>query len=421
MTRPSTTNGRRIADRTRELARELAVARARYWASLLARPQLCPPIVATLLHDPDPRQRLALAGWERRLVVLCGLARRMVATRRVADARAYARAVDRAAQWLAGLDLDCRIVNACADAIALWSGRRLPAGHRWAGERLFRPRARSRAWGQYWQGVEHGRRLRERLRNEIVTLNEGLVIHYVGSRDLWKIRDHAEGRSSLAREDLQQHAREGLMVAAARFDPEMIAPRTGRLIQFSTYATHWMRHYVDRAYQVGAQQVRLPLDLQVCCYKLARVLQQHPEIELDELARLAKLTPAKARKALGHMGWRMASMDAPLGRVEGRSVTLADLTPDQRYQGDERQGFTLEAAPGLDEQLDQDRVTVRMLVLLEGLEPEDASIVRELYGFEGEAQTAHQIARRRQVPRERIEQIHHRALATMRAQIETTT
>jgi RNA polymerase primary sigma factor len=324
----------------------------------------------------------------------------------VADRRRYELAVQRAAQHLAAVDLDCTAVQGCADAIALWSGRRLPEGHRWAGHRLYPPRTQSRAWSTYWRAVEHARRQREGLRNSIVTLNEGLVIHYVQSRDQWKIRDHDQGRSCLAWDDLLQHGREGLMVAASRYDPNKVAPRTGRLIRFSTYATWWIRHHVDRAYQQGAAQIRLPLDVQVSVYKLSRVLDQGEHLTLEQLAQRARLTPAKARKALSFMGWRVDSLDAPVGREEGRTFTLADLVPDD--------------APGQDEALDRERVAVRLLALLDGLDPESQAIVGELYGFGGDPQTPQQIARRRQVPRERVDQIHTRALASLRGALQET-
>lgn len=431
MTRRSTPNGRAIAARTRELARALAEARVRYWASLLARPQLCAPIVWAVKLEVET------GGWDQRLAVLVRLARRKVETRRVADAQRYERACLRAAEWLSLQDLDCKVANACTDAIALWSGRRLPPGHRWAGERICPPRTYSQTWRRYWQGVEHGRRERERLRNAIVTLNEGLVIHYVQSRGQWMIRDGENGRSSLDRSDLQQHAREGLMVAANRYDPEKKAPRTGGLIQFSTYATWWMRHHVDRAYQQGAAQIRVPLATQVLAYKVSRLLDRWPDAGPEQLAmRLwssrknatpwPQLEPKvrareveRAAEALTCIGWHYASLDAPMGHQEGRALTFADMTPDQAVHGDERRGFSRVPAAWLDEQLDQDRVLVRMLAMLDGLDPEARDVVGAAFGFDGEPQTLAQIARRRQIPRERVEQIHHRALATMRAHLET--
>lgn len=404
MTRRSTPNGRAIADQTRALARELATARVQLWTSLLARPQLSGPVVSAVLDEPDPRRRLDLRGWERRLATLVSLARRAVTTRRVGDRRRYEAAVGRAAQRLAAVDLDCTAVLGCTDAIALWSGRRLPEGHRWAGHRLHPARTQSRAWLTYWRAVEHARALRQRARNAIVVLNEGLVIHFVASRGQWMIRDAENGRSALDRQDLQQHAREGLMVAAARFDPERRDPRTGRLIQFSTYATWWMRHHVERAHQQGAAQIRLPLATQVAVYKLGRLLDRWPDLPPEELARRAKLSLAKCEDALQHMGWHMASLDAPLGYHEGRPLTLAEVTPDP--------------AAWQDEQLDQERIAVRLLALLEDLDPEAKAIVGDLYGFAGESQTPQQIARRRQVPRERVDQIHHRALASLRGALE---
>lgn len=415
MTRRSTAAGRAIATRTRELARELAGARVRYWASILARPQLCGPIVWAVKLEVET------GGWDQRLAVLVRLARRKVETRRVGDAQRYERACLRAAEWLAQQDLDCRVANACVDTIALWSGRRLPEAHRWAGERLYPARTYSLTWRRYWQGVEHGRRHREKLRNAIVVMNEGLVIHYVQSRGQWMIRDGENGRSNLDRQDLQQHAREGLMTAANRFDPERRDPKTGRPIQFSTYATWWMRHHVDRAYQQGAAQVRLPLATQVAVYKLGRLLDRWPEMPPEELARRAKLSVDKTLDALGYLGWHVSSLDAPVGWHEGRALTLADVTADQGYEGNERNGFALRPAPWLDEQLDQDRIAVRLLALLEGLDPEAQEIVRDTMGFDGEPQTLAQIARRRQMPRERVEQIHHRALANLRAHLTQET
>jgi len=394
--RRSTQEGNRIAEETRVLARRLHGARARYWSAILARPQLAPPLIQTI------RSEVETHGWDRRLVALVYLGRRWVETRRVRDRRIYQRACRRAGEWLAGQDRDCRVANACADAIDLWAGRSLPRGHRWAGVRIYPARVHSRVWQRYWSAVEETREEREGTRNAIVMLNEGLVIHYVQSRAQWMLR----GQTSLTREDLQQHAREGLHRAADLYDPDRPNPRTGRPIRFSTYAMHWLRHFVDRGHQTTARLIRLPLTTQVLVYRIGQHLDQHPRATVGELATALsrprkRVTQAAVRDALECLGWSVQSMDAPLGFQEGRALTLADLVPDPSELQDEV--------------LDHDRVLVRMLSALEGMDPDDREVIGSLYGLDGDAQTAQQVARRLRWPRERVELVHDRALTELRS------
>lgn len=427
MTRGKTTpRGEAIAVRTRVLAQALGQARVDYWAALLARPQLAAPIVHAVRLDVET------GGWERRLGRLVAHARTLVRTRRRGDEIRYAKACRRAAEWLAGQDRGCDVANGITNAIALWAGRRLPGEHRWAGHRLYPARTQSQRWRQYWHAVDHGRHERERLRNEIVVVNEGLVITLCNRWIPW-----AEGH--LSREDIQQAGREGLFRAADLFEPE-------RGFRFSTYAGQWIRHRVFRLHQEGRSDVKAPTGVQMVALAISDLaergerdpatiraaLRRRAAEKREAAIRLARTPAAQAKlraarakepptedaiaSALEYLASRTISMDARLGRSEeGRPQTLADLLPDASPLADEVIDLCR-----LEERLaavDQERVTARLLQAVAGLDPRDRDLVRARY-YRG--RTLHSLAGERGTSARDLERHEQTILDRLRADVGIT-
>lgn len=401
MTR-STPRGQAIGAQTRVLAQRLARSRVSYWQALLARPQLAGPIVSAVRDDVETE------GWDRRLSCLIGFGAASIATRRKADRERYRRACERAAQWLAGLDRDCGAANAVHLGIALWSARALPDDHRWRGHRIYPARTRSKAWRRYWTRATDARRLRERLRNEIITLNEGLVIHQVNKWAAWAAEGH------LSREDLQQAAREGLFRAADLYEADRQPPRA-----FSTYAAWWIRHHVFRLHQQQRSDVRAPIGVQALALDLSAILEEHDTRDPERLQVLLVASWRRRGKgatkrppttdaisqALEYMGGRQVSMDSPVGHEgTGERRTLADMLPDP--------------SPGADELIDRERVLARMLGALQSLDHRDRGLLEERFGFDGDERTAAELARHHGTNRRAVEDQEHRALADLRSRMQ---
>lgn len=403
----STARGTAIADQTAALARQLGHARARYWAALLARPQLAAPIVHAIRGDADGRG-IETAGHERGLLRLLAAARdAMKQPAHRTPHRRYRAAVHHEAQWLADVDRCTEAADGCYQAIALWA-RRAPGVRAWSEHRICRPRVQSRAWSTYWEEVDKARREREQLRGRIVLANEGLVIMLCNRWIPW-----AEGH--LSREDLQQVAREGLFRAADKFDPE-------RGWKFSTYAGDWCRHFVFRAHQTARSDVKAPSGIQQLALAIA------PAVERDRLdpqelqAWLVQREAAKPRRkprvtpwrppgldaiaaALEYLGVRQVSLDAPLGRDDdGRRATLGDLMADPSLLADEA--------------IDRERVTARLLAAVQGLDPRAHEVVALRFGLRGEAMTVQAIAAQMGLRKAEILDLETQALAALRGQLQ---
>jgi RNA polymerase sigma factor (sigma-70 family) len=392
----STPQGMAIAARTRVLSHALSRARVAYWESLLVRPQLVGPILDAIALDVD------LGGWGRRLSCLRGYARRWIATRRVGDRRRYLEACTRVAEWLATRDRACGAANAITDALALWSGRRLPRDHHWHGHRLYPARTQSGAWRAYWGWVTTARRERERLRNEIVTLNEGLVIHFCSKWAPWAV-------GHLSREDLHQVAREGLFRAADLYEHDRQPPRA-----FSTYAAWWLQHHVWREHSRRRGDIVAPIATQQLALKISPIVAEHgPDVAIIHAALVAErerkqkgkiATPEAIRQALEYMGTRAVSLQDRVGRTsDGQGLTLADVIPD-------------DALPQ-DEQIDAARVMARLLASIDRLPAEQREVVALRYGLDGPEMTVAEIATQRGRRRDEIAALERLGLDYLRGAV----
>jgi RNA polymerase sigma factor (sigma-70 family) len=389
------------------LSHALARARVSYWESLLLRPQLVGPILDAISLDVD------LGGWASRLTRLRAYGRRWLMTRRVDDRRRYLDGCTRVAEWLAGRDRACEAANAVVDAIAQWSGRRLPEGHGWHGHRLYPARTTSAAWKFYWGTVQAARRERERLRNEVITINEGLVIHFCGKWAPWAV-------GHLSREDLHQVAREGLFRAADLYEHDREPPRA-----FSTYAAWWLQHHVWREHSRRRGDIVAPIAIQQLALKLAPLVEQHgPDVatlcallaqERSRKGRGKAATTRAIQQALDYMGLHVDSLQQRVGRMDGQGLTLADVIPDDALSLDEQMDADRQAA-ALD-QIDPERVRARLLAGLDRLPQEAREVVMLRHGFRGPALSVAEIAARRGRERTEIEALERQGLEYLRGAV----
>ena len=344
------------------LAREIERLELEHWAALLSyRPAL--DLVARTVESclPEAAPRLA---------ALHKLARgRLGLQKDQRDAR-WAKGVASAAQQLRALDFSRAALNGADAAVreTLGADRRARA---------------------YLARVARAKAAEQRAKGRFVAANLRLVISVA--------RRYDHGLLPLS--DLIQEGNLGLMRAVDRFDYR-------RGYRFSTYATWWIRHSLNRALADKARLVRVPVhaldDMKlVARARSAAVSATGVAPSSEELAKqldmpLAKLDLLRTEGLMKHP----MSLDHPIG--DERKQALHDVLPAAE-QDDPVEALDRSAwSEGLDQ-------------LLGSLTSLEAAIVRFRFGLDGgEELTLREIGLKYNLSRERIRQIQEEALAKLR-------
>lgn len=191
-------------------------------------------------------------------------------------------------------------------------------------------------------------------------------------------------RSRLPLEDRLQAAAMGCLRAVRGFDPE-------RGWRFSTYATPWIEHYIQRAAHDTADTIRVPVHMHETRERVAKALTRaQAQQEVPSIAALATASgrPASAvRQALTVPV--VVSADAPFDR--DRDAKLLDRVADD--------------ARAADEALDAHRRAAAVAEGIATLPPRLAAIVRARYLPAGDAETLAEIGARLSLSRERVRQL----------------
>ena len=199
----------------------------------------------------------------------------------------------------------------------------------------------------------------------------------------------------LALADLIEEGNLGLLRAVEGFDPSLNT-------RFSTYGSYWIKQSIKRAIINTARTVRVPaylIDLISKWRRTVRTLtdalgRQPCNEEVAAVLGLSKKKLAAVQKAL-------RANVATVGSDDGDGWTLADSLPDGNS-----------AEP--DAELVTNELRVRAVMLLDGMDSREATVIRLRFGLtEEEPKTLKEIGERMGLTRERVRQIERDALAKL--------
>jgi len=351
-------------------ARELEVLEIQLWEVVLAHPPAIERIFDAVREVPDfdePAEAKSL--------------RKIAAGR---DAKAYSRAIARAARKLRGSDNDHLFIEAALGAID-----RMTLGIGVRGNAVGTLGTRTKV-AEWLRRVHEANRRAAASRNDFVKANLRLVVSIA--------RRFNHGRMALA--DLIQEGNLGLLKAVERYDYK-------KGFRFSTYASWWIRHAISRALADKGREVRLPVHMIDAQHRLTKArrnltgkLGRSPTTE--ELAEETKMPLDKVEKMRSWLLEQSISIDKPVGDDEGRVLGEVLEDPDREV-----------ASPT--EELEWEALTTEVGELLRELRPIEADILRQRFGLGTEQElTLKEIGDKYNLSRERIRQLQEQALGKMR-------
>ncbi|PRP91657.1 RNA polymerase sigma factor SigA [Enhygromyxa salina] len=376
-------------EQEQSLAAEIAERRLSCWKALLSYPPFVAGIVSVLQAALAEDNQENIPTEELEQINTCSRAYRDRETK--ANREAYHAAQQALAAVLADLDLDGKYADmVAADLEAIDANRRacvtLPV--------TYPPRG-SQPFARYIQRVRAANQALRYSKNKFVKANLRLVV------TIARRFDHG----LMPLQDLVQEGNLGLMKAVDRFDGR-------RGYRFSTYATWWIRHAINRALANKGRTVRLPAHVSADLQRLRRATR---EIEaktgekptIPQLSKETGLSKVRVRKLSKLTLDGTVSLDAPSSDDDGRGML------DRLEDG---------TAPEVADVLELETLSDHLYDSLISLQPIELDILRRRYGIDGgdvgesefEPMTLRQLGERHSLSRERIRQLQERALIKLR-------
>ncbi len=378
-------------EQEQSLAGTIADRRVACWRALLAYPPFAGPIVelvAQALTDDDCD---ALPHEDFDVLRTCARAYRNRETK--VNREAFHSAQHAVADRMAELDLDNKYTDmVAADLEAIEANRRQAV----ALDITYPPKG-SRPFAAYVQKVRSCNQGLRFAKNKFVQANLRLVV------TLARRFDHG----LMPLQDLVQEGNLGLMKAVDRFDGR-------RGYRFSTYATWWIRHAINRALANKGRTVRLPAHVSADLQRLRRATREieaqtgdRPSIEV--LAKTTGLSLTRTRKLSKLTLDSTVSLDAPTSSSGDDSRGLLDRIEDS-------------SVPEIASVLEHEALSEHLYDALVDLHPIELDILRGRFGIDGgetntgnfEPMTLRQLGERHSLSRERIRQLQERALGKLR-------